>query len=644
MADWLWLIPLFPLAGAILCGILYAAGKGRLAGPIATLAAALSCAAGILAFRELLGGRDALLFHGFTWIQAGQLQLSFDLRLDHLSGIMVLVVTGIGTLIHLYSIGYMHGDPGVGKFFAYLNLFLFAMSTLVLGDNLPLLFVGWEGVGAMSYLLIGFWYDRENGWPAMAGQKAFIANRVGDLGFLLGMFVLFTLTGTLSIDGLQKAGLVEGGMLTVACLLLFLGATGKSAQIPLFVWLPDAMAGPTPVSALIHAATMVTAGVYMVCRLSFLFVHSPVAMAVMAVVGAATALFAATLGLAQRDIKKVLAYSTVSQLGYMFLACGVGAFSAAIFHVFTHAFFKALLFLGAGSVIHGMHHEQNALKMGGLGRHMKITGATFLLGSLALAGFPLTSGFFSKDEILFETVTSGITLGGVPLGSVLWGVGAVTALLTAFYTFRLYALVFCGKERFDHHEVHPHESPLVMTLPLMILAVGALFAGFLGIPHAFGHSWIGEFLQPIRHQVHWPGEAHAGEAAHATQTEILFMAISSGIAVLGIALGFLCYRRGPERGEAIAQRLPAPYALLQGKYFIDEIYHAVVLEPLRLLSRLSARFDLGVIDALVDGVGRACAGLGRSVNRGQDGHLQTYGLWLTGGAVVMVGMVVYSFW
>jgi len=363
------------------------------------------------------------------------------------------------------------------------------------------------------------------------------------------------------------------------------------------------------------------------------------------VVGAATALFAATIGLVQRDIKKVLAYSTVSQLGYMFLACGVGAFSAAIFHVFTHAFFKALLFLGAGSVIHGMHDEQDALKMGGLSKHMKVTFLTFLVGSLALAGFPLTAGFFSKDEILFETVESGVSLAGIPLGHLLWGVGAITAFLTAFYTFRLFALVFCGKERFDHHEVHPHESPLVMTVPLMILAVGAALAGFLGLPHALGHSWIGEFLAPIQHEVTWHGAPHGGEPGPgATQTEVLFMAISSVIAVVGIALGFFFYRAGPERGEAIRQRLAGGHAILFGKYFVDEIYEALILAPLGFLSRISARFDLGVIDGIVNGVGRACAGLGRSVNRSQDGHLQTYGMWLAGGAVVMVGMVVYSIW
>ncbi|MFQ5504995.1 MAG: NADH-quinone oxidoreductase subunit L, partial [Planctomycetota bacterium] len=530
MASLLALIPLLPLLGAVVCGVLHAAPRPRreLAGPVACLVVLGSFIVSAIGFAEVLG-QGKLVYDGFSWIAVGELQLPFRLVMDPLSAFMSLIVTGVGFLIHVYSIGYMSKDEGKARYFAYLNLFIFAMSLLVLGGNLAILFVGWEGVGAMSYLLIGFWYDKEDGWPAEAGQKAFITNRVGDMGFLIGMFLLFQHYGTLDLGTIAAAPpLLRGEVATAICLLLFVGAIGKSAQIPLFVWLPDAMAGPTPVSALIHAATMVTAGVYMVCRMSFLFAQSPTAMAVVAGIGAATALFAATIALTQRDIKKVLAYSTVSQLGYMFLACGVGAWSAAIFHVGTHAFFKALLFLGAGSVIHGMHEEQDIFRMGGLRRFMPLTFVTFVIGALCLAGLPLTSGFFSKDEILWKTVSAGWST-----SMLLWGLGAFTALLTAFYSFRLVSLTFFGEPRFDPGEVHPHESPRIMTMPLVILALLALGGGIMGIPEVLlpDANWIHHFLEPSFAK----GESLLGSGAlpHA-EGEGAYMTASSLIAVAGI--------------------------------------------------------------------------------------------------------------
>jgi len=632
-------IILLPLVGAVICGLLHARGGDarKLAGPIASSAVLLALACSVALFLRL--GESAIVYDGFTWISAGNLHVPFKLRLDQLSGFMALIVTGVGLLIHVYSIGYMAHDEGKAKYFAYLNLFIFAMSLLVLGANLPLLFVGWEGVGAMSYLLIGFWYDKDEGWPAKAGQKAFIANRIGDAGFVIGMFLLFKTFGTLDIATIAANPTAAAGTITLICLLLFVGATGKSAQIPLFVWLPDAMAGPTPVSALIHAATMVTAGVYMVSRMSFLFAQSAVAMAVVATIGAATALLAATIALVQRDIKKVLAYSTVSQLGYMFLACGVGAWSAAIFHVGTHAFFKALLFLGAGSVIHGLHDEQDSFKMGGLKKWMPTTFVTFLIGGLGLAGFPLTSGWFSKDEILWKTVNFGQTA-----GHLLWGIGALTALLTAFYTFRLVALTFFGEPRFDPEKMHPHESPKVMTVPLVILAVLALFGGWMGIPPVIAENanWIEHWLEaPLAAGTAiWTGtHPHAGH-----QGEVMFMTISSVIAVVGIAAGFALYRRGPERLAGLTRRLGPAHALLLGKWFIDELYELFILGPLALLSKAAAWFDLHVVDGVVNGIGRSCRRLSDLSGRLQSGHLQHYALWMAGGTTVLITWVIIQAW
>ncbi len=521
------LIPLLPLVGFFINGTWYAFGQapvGRkrvsaiLPGAIATLFIFSSFLISLVLFFKLLSmpAEGRILEQTlYSWITVGKFNLDIAFRVDSLSTLFTLVITGVGTLIHIYSIGYMAHDQSPGRFFAYLNLFCFAMLVLVLGSSLPILFLGWEGVGLSSYLLIGYWYEDEE--KAKAGKKAFIVNRVGDFGFLLGMFLIFNAFGTLDFEALRlilghglPAG-IELATVTAICLFLFLGCMGKSAQIPLYIWLPDAMAGPTPVSALIHAATMVTSGIYLVSRLNFFYSISPSAMCVVASVGAFTAFFAATIAITQRDIKKILAYSTVSQLGYMFLACGVGAYSAGVFHVITHAFFKALLFLGAGSVIHGMHEEQDILKMGGLHSKMPKTFLTFAVGWLAICGIPPFSGFFSKDEILWQSFHS-------PHGSVVfWGLGAATAVMTAFYMTRLFTLTFLGTPRFkekshatgDHHTHDSegvHESPGMMVFSLQVLALFSAIGGFIGIPH---FSWIEHWLEPVIPN-HEPLEAALG--------------------------------------------------------------------------------------------------------------------------------------
>jgi len=639
--DMIFLIPCLPLGGALLCALIYAWGGSGLQDLAGKIAAAAVGTAFAITLADFIGG-ESLHQELFTWIAVDKLEIPLEFTLDPLSGFMALIVTGVGFLIHVYSLGYMADDDARAKYFAYLNLFIAAMSVLILGSSLPVMFIGWEGVGLMSYLLIGFWYDKDDGRPAKAGQKAFIANRVGDLAFLLGMFLLFTELDTVSFAGMQtSADKLDPEIATWACLLLFVGATGKSAQLPLYVWLPDATAGPTPVSALIHAATMVTAGIYMLCRTSFLFALSPTAMLVVAVVGAVTALFAATIALAQRDIKKILAYSTVSQLGYMFLACGVGAYSAAIFHVATHAFFKALLFLGAGSIIHGMHGEQDVMRMGGLRKFMPVTWITFLIGSLCLAGFPLTSGFFSTDEILWETARAG-----TQPALLLWGVGAITALLTAFYSFRLVSLTFLGEPRFVPAEVHPHESPKSMTVPLVILAGLALVGGALGLPQhllePLGHipNWIHHYLEPVITSAHplvpTDGDGHT----MSTSAEGLFMFYSSIIAVVGILGGYMLFQRGPDRAGVLVAKMRPLHTLVAGKWFVDEIYELFVLAPLAILARAAAWFDLHIVDGLVNGVGsmsRCCA---HKTARLHDGHLQTYALWMAAGTAIILGIVV----
>ncbi len=568
------------------------------------------------------GAAPVLVDQVYRWIGVGTFHADVAFRLDAVSAIMVLVVTGIGFLIHVYSIGYMQDDPSFARFFTYLNLFITAMLVLVLADNLLLLFVGWEGVGLCSYLLIGFWYTDDAN--AAAGKKAFIVNRIGDASFVLGLFLLVRYTGSLDVATLQaKTSLLAGQTLggwalpTVICLLLFGGATGKSAQIPLFVWLPDAMAGPTPVSALIHAATMVTAGVYMITRLHFLFALPDAAFAldVIAWVGALTALLAATIAIAQTDIKKVLAYSTVSQLGYMFLGLGVGVTGAALFHVVTHAFFKGLLFLGAGSVIHGMHGEQNMEKMGGLRRHMPWTFGTMLVGTAAIAGVPGLSGFFSKDEII-----AGAFFGPHPQ-PILGVLGYVVAGLTAFYMGRMFFLTFFGTERFDHHHVHPHESPWTMLGPLVVLAVLSAVGGYVDVPGQVSH-FIG-----------------AHEAAEGPAYGL--MALASALAFGGLGLAWYCYVRETSLPEQAAGWAPGLYAVLRDKWRVDELYDALVVRPVFALADFGARlFDPYVVDGSVNGVGALVRGLSSAWRRLQTGNLQHVALSFLAGAILLLGYYV----
>ena len=546
MEQPLYLIPLFPLIGFLLNGLLLGRLGKKTISFIACTSVGLSFLFGMKFFFDLLSlPETARIIENvfFTWIPAGQFHVNVAFLLDPLSAVMVLVVSGVSFIIHIYSIGYMHDDAGYGRYFTYLNLFVFSMLMLVLADNYLLMFVGWEGVGLCSYLLIGFWFEKKS--ASDAGKKAFIVNRIGDFGFLLGMFIIFWQTGSLDFKTALDPAVahsvfaVGGGMITAATLLMFLGATGKSAQIPLYVWLPDAMEGPTPVSALIHAATMVTAGVYMIARSNVLYMMAPATMAVVAIVGVATAIFAGSIALAQNDIKRVLAYSTVSQLGYMFTACGVAAFSAGIFHLMTHAFFKALLFLGSGSVIHAMAGQQDMRYMGGLKKRMPITFWTFLIATLAIAGIPGLSGFFSKDEILWKSFSSDY-------GSIwIWLIGLITAGMTAFYMFRLVFLTFYGEERMDSHtREHLHESPKVMTVPLSILAVLSVIGGYVGIPHILGgDNRFEKFLEPVMKGVHHSveGEHALASAAHNGSTELILMVGSVVLVALFIYLAYHFY-------------------------------------------------------------------------------------------------------
>jgi NADH-quinone oxidoreductase subunit L len=600
-----WIIFL-PLIGAIINGLLGAIiqkkmGKGAISF-IACTPVVIAFGISLSVFFQLKGlnpEQRFLIDHLYSWITLGSLKVDMAFLADPLSTVMILVVTGIGGLIHIYAIGYMHDDKAFWRFFAYLNLFTAAMLILVLGDSLLLMFVGWEGVGLCSYALIGFWYQDHNN--ARAGNKAFIVNRVGDFGFVLGMFLLFWSLdaqghGTLTFREIAKwVSTLQGQMIwgvpviTLATLFLFVGATGKSAQIPLHVWLPDAMAGPTPVSALIHAATMVTAGVYMIARLGFLFAMAPETLHVVAVIAAATALFAATIAVTQNDIKKVLAYSTVSQLGYMFIAMGVGAYAQGVFHLVTHAFFKACLFLGAGSVIHSMGGEQDMTKMGGLRKYMPRTFITYLLATLAITGFPGTAGFFSKDGILEEAYARG--------GMGLWLAGLCGAGFTAFYMWRQVFMTFFGESRADEHTKHHlHESPGVMTWPLVILALGAFPVGLFGLPTFLGHHLFVEWLEPVF------GHGH-GEAAHLShETAILLTVISVVVALAGFGLAYLMYYRqtlAPERFSSLAGGLF--YRLSYNKYYVDEIYQAIFVNGTLLLARIGSLFDQYVIDGIVDG-------------------------------------------
>lgn len=630
-----------PLIGFTFNGLRFRSQNGLLAGAVATGAAAISFICSLLLWKQLVGmPEDARILETrfFEWIAVGGMKVPFGFVVDQVSIVMILIITGVGSLIHLFSIGYMSHDERPSKYFAYLNLFLFNMLVLVLGDNLLITFVGWEGVGLCSYLLIGFWFT--DSAKAAAGMKAFVTNRIGDAGFLIGIFILFFTFNTVDYSDLiaivpKIAEVGWTGPITLACLFLFLGACGKSAQIPLYVWLPDAMAGPTPVSALIHAATMVTAGVYLFVRLSPVLVLAPHAMEVIAWTGALTALMAATIGMTQWDIKKILAYSTVSQLGYMFLAVGVGAFSAAQFHLMTHAFFKALMFLGSGSVIHAMHEEQDVRKMGGLRKYLPITHFTFLMGWLAIIGIPPFAGFFSKDEILWQAFSS-------PHGNkALWAIGAVTAACTAFYMTRLMALTFWGKSRVPK-ETHPHESPASMCIPLIVLAILSVVGGWIGIPHVIGEILPGH---PSNIFHHWlePVIAHAGEGHGSAVAEWALMGFS--VALAGIAAGFAydSYVRNPERPAAIAKALGPVYNLVDGKYFVDEFYFKRIINPLVELSKaIWLYIDVNFIDKATYVAGDLVAGLAQFVKTVQNGKTQSYALYMALGVVIIMSIVLSS--
>ncbi len=641
--TYLWIIPLLPLLGAAVNGI-----GGRRFPKRAVTAAALSSTtlaflAALETVREFLTlSPDQLPWVKtyFTWIAAGTLRADFALQVDQLTVIMLLVVTGVGWLIHIYSSGYMHDDPGYRRFFAYLNLFMFFMLVLVLAANYLVMFVGWEGVGLCSYLLIGFFYLKPS--ATNAGNKAFWVNRVGDFGFILGVLLIFRTFGSLDFSVvLKKAAEAPAeafgqlGTLTVIALLLFVGATGKSAQLPLYVWLPDAMEGPTPVSALIHAATMVTAGVYMVSRSHAIFQNAPTALLVVAIVGIATDLLAALVALVQTDIKKVLAYSTISQLGYMFLACGVGAFGAGIFHLMTHAFFKGLLFLAAGSVIHAMGGEQDMRKMGGLRGKIPVTFWTMFIATLAIAGAPGFSGFFSKDEILSEARYSNPPL---------WAIGVFIAGLTSFYMFRLLFLTFFGKERYDEHHVHVHESPKSMLTPLVVLAVFSLCGGWMAAPALWGGvNYFHQFLAPV-----FP--AAAGEvapAAEAASGGAGILEALTGLPVIAGLLGFLLawwmYVRSPETPKKLAESLSAPYKLLVGKFFVDELYAAAIVRPLKWISEnvLWHAVDERTIDGAVNGVAKISRESGGGVRRLASGNVRTYAVWILIGALVFTSLLLW---
>lgn len=628
------LLILSPLIGFLINGSLRNRISGKLPGMIASAAALIAFGASISLWTKLASlapDLRRLEASYFKWVAIDNLSIDAGFAVDQLSAIMILIITGVGSLIHLFSVAYMEEDETPAKYFAYLNLFLFNMLLLVLGKNLIVMFVGWEGVGLCSYLLIGYWFkDAEK---SAAGMKAFLANRIGDAGLLLGGFILFAVFGTLDFDRIQAVAATlsietQMGLLTGACLLLFLGATGKSAQIPLYVWLPDAMAGPTPVSALIHAATMVTAGVYMIVRLNALFLLAPIAMSVIAVVGILTVILAATIGMAQFDIKKILAYSTVSQLGYMFVAVGVGAFNAAMFHLMTHAFFKALMFLGSGSVIHGMHHEQDTRKMGGLKKYMPMTYATFVCGWLAILGTPLFSGFFSKDEILWMAFHS-------PRGHwVLWLLGVIGAMTTAFYMTRLMALTFWGEGRFKKgHE--PHESPALMTVPLIILAVLSIVGGWIGIPHVLGHPlhlpnvlehWLEPLISPV------PGMTHG-----APMVELALMGISVSLAGLSAYAAYHMYVVEPSLPGELTSKFKRLYSLVADKYRVDEFYFRNLINPLVDLARgLWGYIDVNLIDKMTYTISSATQSTGDSLRSIQGGNLQQYALYVVLGLVAML--------
>jgi NADH-quinone oxidoreductase subunit L len=654
------LIPLAPLLGFLVNACFGRRLSKSTSGGLASAAMLASFGVSVLAVWQLAGlpvEARAIEQTLYTWIASGDFVLDLTLRLDPLSAVMILVITGIGSLIHIYSTSYMHDevDGEFARYVSYLNLFAAFMLILVLGANFLVLFVGWEGVGLCSYLLIGFWFRKKS--AADAGKKAFVVNRIGDYAFILGTLLIFARYGTLDFQ--QLAATVAAippetgmfGVISIATLLLFIGATGKSAQIPLFVWLPDAMEGPTPVSALIHAATMVTAGVYMIGRNAVLFSHAPATMLIVALIGVLTALMAGTIGLVQNDIKRVLAYSTVSQLGYMFLAMGMGAFGAGIFHLYTHAFFKALLFLGSGAVIHALHGEQDIRNMGGLKRYLPITYWTFLIGSLAIAGVPGLAGFFSKDEILFETFREGHWI--------FWSIGIVTSLLTATYMFRLVFLTFHGERRDEHaaHQHHSgshlHDAPPAMAMALVVLAIGSVLAGYVGVPHALGGenrlaTWLEPSFQPPRTAAAVevfeaePEAAVEGEAEEAG-LELQLMAVSSAVALIGIGLAAFIWLRRRDIADTMSRNFAGLYRLLLNKYYVDEVYDAAVVKPIQVASQdaLWRGLDVRVVDGAVNGTGALVAAGSNLLRRLQTGSVRAYAGSMFVGVVLILG---YYLW
>ena len=679
------LVPLFPFIGFLINATMGRRLSKGLSGAVACAAIIASFAVAVMSVLQIAGmPADARVLEQvvYAWIASGDLSLDMTFRLDPLGAVMILVITGIGSLIHIYSTAYMHDeiDSEFARYFSYLNLFAAFMLVLVLGANFVVMFVGWEGVGLCSYLLIGFWFKKQS--ASDAGKKAFVVNRIGDYAFVLGMLFLFTQFGTLDFARLATIAsampVEEGvfGAISIATLLLFIGATGKSAQIPLYTWLPDAMEGPTPVSALIHAATMVTAGVYMIGRNAVLFSHAPETLFIVAVIGAATALMAGTIGLVQNDIKRVLAYSTVSQLGLMFLAMGVGAFGAGIFHLYTHAFFKALLFLGSGAVIHALHGEQDIRNMGGLKKLLPITYWTFLIGSLAIAGVPFLSGFFSKDEILYETFHEGHTM--------LWLVGAITSFLTATYMFRLVFLTFHGERKgsgigdqgsgHDHghadpgslipdpghgHGSHLHDAPPAMALALIVLAIGSVLAGYIGVPHALGgHNQLAAWLAPSFQAGAAAPEVGGGaelfpqaEAAEDAEViseeeaalELTLMGVSSAIAIGGILLAAFIWLKRRSIADAMAHRFGGLHRLLLNKYYVDELYDATVVNPIHVVSReaLWRGFDVRVVDGAVNGTAAIVAAGSNLLRRLQTGSVRAYASSMFVGVIVILG---YYLW
>jgi NADH-quinone oxidoreductase subunit L len=633
MTEYFWLIPFIPALSSFILAVFGQKLPKKYISFQACFAVFASFLISAVSFVGLLKtGHEQypLVKNLFTWIKAGSFQADISLQLDPLSAVMALVVTGVGFLIHVYSIGYMAEDRSYSRYFTYLNLFTFSMLLLVMASNIVLMFVGWEGVGLCSYLLIGFWFVKPS--AAAAGKKAFIVNRIGDAGFLLGIFFIFINIGSGEFTAINEAlggGEITQGLATLIAILLFVGAIGKSAQIPLYVWLPDAMEGPTPVSALIHAATMVTAGVYMVSRMSFLYSLSGTAAQIVAVVGALTAVYAATMALTQNDIKRVLAYSTISQIGYMFIGCGVGAYAAGMFHLYTHAFFKSLLFLAAGSVMHALSGELDMRKMGGLRKYLPLTYPTFLIGAIAIAGIPFLSGFFSKDAILTHAFAQGQYF--------VWALGITGAVLTAFYMFRLIFLTFFGNERIEPEaKKHLHESPPVMTIPLVLLAFFSVVAGYVGLPVVVGKdlNWFGHFLEPVI--------AHIPEAHLSLQTEWMLILISVAVAVIGIYIAYVFYLKKSQIPHNLVAKFPGVYKLLYNKYYIDEIYEAVIVNPMVRGSEIVYdHFDLKVIDGAANGSATSAGFLGKVLSYLQTGLIKDYALIFLLGAILFLGYLLF---